>query len=638
MAAPTFGRRLAAALLLICLLPGLGRAAERILSFDSRVVVEPDGRLRVTETIRVRSEGREIRRGIYRDFPTDYRGRAGERVRVGFTLLSAERDGRPEPWHSEMVANGLRVYLGDKDVVIPDGEHVYRLAYETTRQLGFFSDYDELYWNVTGNGWIFPIDRVRAVVALPPGARVPLQSAAYTGPAGSTGRAAKIEPLGGGEVAFTATQTLAPHEGLTVAVAWPKGLVAEPSREEELGRLLSDNAGTMLAGAGLVLLLGWYLYAWFTAGRDPEAGPVVPLFSPPEGLSPAACRYLSRLGFDHKALAAALIGLAVKGYLSIKESGDDYAVASTGKEAGRELATDEGKLLAALFSGGKSLSFARGSHRRVQGAEDALRTSLVRNFETKAFVTNRHLLVPGMVLTVCILGGIIWAADEPAAAVGLVVWLSFWSFACYGLASRLPQTWRAASTFGRRASALATTVFATPFFLAEIGGLYVFATTLSLPATVIFAATVGADLLFYHLLKAPTRLGRTLLDQIEGYRLFLCVAEKDRLAALNPPKVTPEVFEAGLAYALALDVEQEWAERFAAEMNEAGREIGRHQPGWYSGSHWQLRGPSAFSRSLGSSFAGSIAASSSPPGRSSGGSSGGGSSGGGGGGGGGGGW
>jgi len=305
MAAPTFGRRLAAALLLICLLPGLGRAAERILSFDSRVVVEPDGRLRVTETIRVRSEGREIRRGIYRDFPTDYRGRAGERVRVGFTLLSAERDGRPEPWHSEMVANGLRVYLGDKDVVIPDGEHVYRLAYETTRQLGFFSDYDELYWNVTGNGWIFPIDRVRAVVALPPGARVPLQSAAYTGPAGSTGRAAKIEPLGGGEVAFTATQTLAPHEGLTVAVAWPKGLVAEPSREEELGRLLSDNAGTMLAGAGLVLLLGWYLYAWFTAGRDPEAGPVVPLFSPPEGLSPAACRYLSRLGFDHKALAAA---------------------------------------------------------------------------------------------------------------------------------------------------------------------------------------------------------------------------------------------------------------------------------------------------------------------------------------------
>jgi hypothetical protein len=85
---------LALALLLFGLAPA--GAVERILLFVSDAVVARNGDLTVTETIRVEAEGREIRRGILRDFPTIYTGNDGARVEVGFDVQSVTRDGVPE--------------------------------------------------------------------------------------------------------------------------------------------------------------------------------------------------------------------------------------------------------------------------------------------------------------------------------------------------------------------------------------------------------------------------------------------------------------------------------------------------------------------------------------------------------------
>jgi len=145
------------------------------------------------------------------------------------------------------------------------------------------------------------------------------------------------------------------------------------------------------------------------------------------------------------------------------------------------------------------------------------------------------------------------------------------------------------------------------------------------------------NIAFYHWLKAPTMAGRKILDEIEGFRLYLDVAEKDEMNLHNPPKKTPDLFEIYLPFALALDVEQRWAERFAslfAGMEEQGE---HHHPGWYSGHHWHHQHLGDFSSALGGSLSSAISSSSTAPGSSSG-SGGGGSSGGGGGGGGGGGW
>ena len=137
--------------------------------FISDVEVERNGDLLVTETIRVEAEGRQIRRGILRDFPTTYHRPDGSRVEVGFTVQSVTRDGSAENFATEKMANGMRVRIGSADRSRQTGQHNYVIRYRTTRQIGFFDDYDELYWNATGNGWTFPIDVAEARITLPDG-------------------------------------------------------------------------------------------------------------------------------------------------------------------------------------------------------------------------------------------------------------------------------------------------------------------------------------------------------------------------------------------------------------------------------------------------------------------------------------
>jgi hypothetical protein len=93
-------------------------ADERILRFVSDVTIDRDGELTVTETIRLRAEGRDIRRGILRDFPTIYRRDDGAMVNVGFEVLSVMRDGSPEPYGLERKANGWSIRIGDPDKVL----------------------------------------------------------------------------------------------------------------------------------------------------------------------------------------------------------------------------------------------------------------------------------------------------------------------------------------------------------------------------------------------------------------------------------------------------------------------------------------------------------------------------------------
>ncbi len=165
-------------------------AQERILSYDSEVQVRGDGDLEVTERIAVRAEGSNIRRGIYRDFPTRYKDRYGNRVVVDFQMIDVQRDGKPEPWFTENKSNGVRINTGNDDFLPTPAEFTYTLRYRTSRQLGFFADHDELYWNAIGTGWDFPIERGSVEVRLP--AAVPVDEIkveGYTGPQGEQGQA-----------------------------------------------------------------------------------------------------------------------------------------------------------------------------------------------------------------------------------------------------------------------------------------------------------------------------------------------------------------------------------------------------------------------------------------------------------------
>lgn len=255
--------------LALCLAAPPAAAIERVVDFHSAIRIQADGIIDVTERIAVEAEGREIRVGILRDFPTSYRDRFGHRVSVPFDVVGVQRDGAAERWTLEGLSNGARVRIGRADELVSPGSHVYEIRYRTARQIGHFAEHDELYWNVNGNGWTFAFDHLSAEVRLPHA--VPaneLRAEAYTGPQGARGRDYQYM-VRDGAVGFTSTRAFRPQEGMTIVVSFPKGIVSEPGLARRVGWFVSQNLAVAAGVAGLVLMLAFLYWRWSNIGRPP---------------------------------------------------------------------------------------------------------------------------------------------------------------------------------------------------------------------------------------------------------------------------------------------------------------------------------------------------------------------------------
>ncbi|HKF24326.1 MAG TPA: hypothetical protein VKB24_00080, partial [Candidatus Acidoferrum sp.] len=283
-------------------------------------------------------------------------------------------------------------------------------------------------------------------------------------------------------------------------------------------------------------------------------------------------------------------------------------------------------------------------HTVIKAAITALKSWLKLAEEKIYFFTNRRYLVPGVIFSVALLLGAA-AFESPLSLFGtafISLWLSLWSLACAGLAIGCGSAWRAAFAapssktllFGK---ALVFSLFSLPFFAGEIMGLVFLVKFSSIFTALFLVASVLLHIVFHYLLKAPTAAGRRLLDQVDGFKLFLGAVDGDRLHRLMPPEKTPEVFEKFLPYALALDLEQAWSEKFSGELGAAGQAPGSttYTPSFYSGSGGSSFTAAGLAGGFTAGFTDAISSSSSAPGSSDGSSGG---SGGGGGGGGGGGW
>jgi uncharacterized membrane protein YgcG len=616
------------------------QADERILDFHSNIKIAKNGDMTVRETIVVQAEGRQIRRGIYRDFPTDYKDRFGNQYRVGFQILSVRRDGQREDYHTKTLSNGIRIYFGNKNRFISHGRHEYELTYRTNRQLGFFKDHDELYWNVTGNGWNFAIDHAAATVRLP--AAIPvdeIRPEAYTGGYGSKGQdyIARVNSLG--EAQFETTRMLGPRQGLTIVVSFPKGFVHEPTTEERLQYLIDDNRGLIYMAAGLGLVFVYYLFIWYLVGRDQPEGVIVPLYYPPKGFSPASLRFIERRGYDNKAFATALVNLAVKGVIKLKDNKGDFTVERKNDVPEVKYSPGERILLDKLLGESRSLKLTQTNHARIAKAIDAHKNSLKRDYEKIYFIKNIGWFFLGILgsIATLVVGGLNTNFDKGAPAIFLMVWLSIWSIAVYMLAVRAIGAWKSARSKNGYGNAVTASIIFGVFGFFEVFAITMFLKSAPFSLLGFLLLVIGVNVGFYHWLSADTRAGRKLIDQAEGFRLYLDVAEGDELKMRGAPTKTTDLFEMYLPYALALDVEQHWAERFASIFADLEKQGRPYTPIWYSGSHWNYNNLGDFTNTIGNSLSSTISSSSTAPGSSSG-SGGGGFSGGGGGGGGGGGW
>ncbi len=614
-------------------------ASEAILDFSSTVIVNPDASITVTENIRAECERRNIRHGIYREIPVKYSAGNALSINSRLRVLEVKIDGQRAPFHTKKRNAYIKIYMGSKNRILPVGIHTFELTYKMHRMIGFFDDYDELYWNVTGDRWQFPIEAARVTVVLPGKTRF-LQHASYTGRHGSRENNARLVETGSKSITFATTAPLMPGQGFTVAVAWPPGLVKRPGFLEKLFIILADNIATLAGLIGVGLLLIYYFSAWKKVGKDPEPGQIIPMFEPPRLFGPAAARFIRKMGFDNKVFSSAVLNLAVKGYLNIKEEdGTFFLEKKKGPGKKGELSEGEKALFAKLFHASDEIELSQAERFRVQSSLKALKDNLKAHFERIYFRLNSKHLIPGIVISVLTIVAIALGSDDIFAALFMSLWLSGWSgftalldYMAYN-AIKTAYNSRSSKAFKDVAK---TALFALPFTIFWFVGCFMYATVVGIQGLMVFIILVAVNLVFYQLMKAPTMQGRKILDHIEGFRMFLQTAEKDRLNELTSPDNRSRLFEKYLPWAVALDVENQWAERFTRYLEEAGTPVasGQYSPSWYIGSYHT---PVALSHSIGTSLASAVESASISPGSSSG-SGGGGFSGGGGGGGGGGGW
>lgn len=565
-------------------------AQERITHYDVKIEVETSGGLTITETIDVISEGREIRRGIFREMPRYYEF-MGVKLENDYDLLYVKRDGKGDNLSSSKEGNAVKWRIGNANVFLDNGPHRYEIKYRINEQVRRHRDdadtidKDEVYWNATGTFWNFPIEKASATIIFPAGAEV-TEHYAYTGGYKTKGQNYAAEKRAN-VVGFETTTPLRRKEGLSVSASIKPGII-DPMSQERIRELnWIRKGGPTLLGLGGLGLLFYYLTMWTRVGRDPQKLPVFARYEPPKGYSPAAVHYIHHKGFRKMdALTSTLMSLSMKDVLDIHATKKKTTL--TSMLANRDsagLLTDERKLLD-LFFGDRDgkIVMDKSTNKSFYSDVTKFTRHISKNYGRDYHRSNAGWGLLGMAISIAI---IVFVMNQPVSTSG-------------------------------------------PIFL------------------LILAGIAAMNILFFVLLRAPTKKGAKITSEIDGFKLYLETAEKDRINTANPlggrpPMMTVELYERFMPYAVALGAEKPWTKQFETTLPLEAKDYqpsyahGSLMDGRSGGSPWKMSDALATAMTAGVAAAAPVSQSSSSGGFSSG-SSGGGFSGGGGGGGGGGGW
>jgi hypothetical protein len=474
---------------------------EHIQSFVCDVRLNHDASLDVSETITIDFADHQ-RHGIFVTIPVSFK-RLGNQFSTTLNVVDViggqghNQNLAPIPFMQTREGDNTKITIGDPKETI-SGENVYKIHYVTRRAVNFFSGAPEVYWNVTGNEWPYPIDQATANFYPPPGVNTSeIKTASYVGALGSktTGKITTKPD----RIVYEASK-LDTGEGLTLVAGLPEGCVVPPSMVQEIAWYLADWWPAIVVPALTILLM---FSVWWKAGRDPQRlGPVAVDWNPPKELSPAEVGTLMDNSCDMADVVSILIDLAVRGHIRIHElpaagilGHKDYEFDRLSKK--EELKPFEEEFLKGLF--GKKGKTAKLSDLRskfyshAQSIMDSIYVSLKAN----GYFKNNPQSVKNVYYR--------WA-------VGVAV-LGFF--------------------------------FMVAQFFAWTCGFWI--------STVILV--LGA-----RKMPARTEAGVQALRQILGFRLFVHKAEKERIRVLA--QEDPTIFGRLLPYAMVLGAAKQWAEAF----------------------------------------------------------------------------
>jgi len=541
----------------------------KITKYHSDITVNTDASIDVHETIQVNFI--QSHHGIFRDLPKTATFN-GKNVALPISGIQVQQDGAAAIVNESAEQQMRRLTIGDPDRLI-NGVHSYDIRYHVSAAVNFFDTFDELNWNVTGNGWEVPITNASATIHVPGG--VTPTTLCFTGAKGSTASNC-TGVASAGEARYAATDTL------TIVSHWPKGIVTKPlSYDQDRRVTLTDQLLWWGAWAvALLMAIGTFLFMfrhWSEKGKDPdEPKTIIAQYEPPAGVLPAEATVIYGQNVSPKAITATIIDLAVRGYLRIEErehqnvfgKKKDFALIRL-KPDDETLRDYEKSVLQMLFS--------------AKEAQDETGTTLLS-------VMKKHISKIS-VMVEAIKSGI----AEGVNARGYFVGNPVTTVAKYSIISTV--------MIGVPIYIFADLIEVTPPWLLVVMG-----------GVVAAGVSIGGFGLF---MSRRSEAGAKAHWQLKGFKLYLTTAEKYRVQWQEDN----HIFEKFLPYAVAFGVAEKWSKTFA--------DVAMAKPDWYNGSgNWN----SIYAWHALNSFSSSFTSSTIPSGS---GSSGGGSGGGGGGGGGG---
>lgn len=545
-------------------------AQERITRYDANITVQKNGDFIVMETLDVMAEGQSIKRGIFRDFPR-FLSDEGHNIEQEVTLRSVTRNGQSEPFTTSVDDNVVRWRIGSANRLLDLGKHSYGLTYHVKNQVRYHESFDEVYWNVTGSHWPFPIERASARITFPSGVSVKAVNG-YTGRYGSAEQAVKSRQSAG-VVFIESTRALAPRENMTVSVSIAKGQIDPPTAQEQSALWWFKNGTLVLLSGSFMLIAAYYTRAWNRVGRDPFKGPIFPLYGPPQGYSPAAVGYIYKRTASTKLLVAAMMSLAMRKELAIDAQKKSTTLTASSSAVSEH--KDEALLKSAWFAKGQKQLILSGAYSpRFTKAKRVFERHLGRAYGRVYYRPNIGYTLAG--------GGLSLAA--------IVVSLNLFS------------------------AKLSVPV------IAVIVGLILL--------NIIFAVLMPAPTPRGQTIRTQIEGFRLYLKTAEAQRINTAKVE-----GRQPPLMTPQLYERFMPYAVALGVEKPWTHYFEKALPSASKDYQPTGiTGSFAGSNSIIRATDKMVSQISSSAVNAMPQSSSSSGSGGGGFSGGGGGGGGGGG------
>jgi len=591
---------------------------EKIKQFHTDIVVKENGNLIVTETIKVYAKGIKIDHGIFRELPMKSNSPKVSKNNY-YTVLNVTRNGLQEPYHVIDGFDKFEIYIGNKKFSIAEGNHTYKLTYEVEAQIHSYNDFDEVYWNVTGNYWDFEIENVTAKITLPKSAKA-FQTACYTGVFGSKAQECNSK-ISGNSIFFT-SKNLKKEEGFTIAAGFPKGIVDQPFFRPHYKMEEFLKADKILFAIAVVLAcFAFYYFSWKRFGKDPKLKSESRIIDLKNRYSPTSLNYITDQSVNSQTLLVTIINLSLKGALVISDNGketwaDDFKYSLKIGNKIEGLSKEENAVLNTLFSEKDSFELDKETYKIFTKAKEALEKPLKQQYNLKDYhSSNSNQILLGFVITIGALLGYCQYSK------GTIYWAVIFGFTMlvftYLLLKGAVQTFIKKdykSTAFCLFLSLFTGIFSVGWYLASnVDKSYSVLTLL-----VLFLIIIGFSI-YLSLIGAYTELGVETKAEIEKLKEYLLEYNPEESSAIS-------VYEENLPYAFALGIEDEWNLKFIDILKKLN-----YTNNWIKTNSSNYVSSPAFFMSFRTSYTTYSTSSSS-------GSSGGGSSGGGGGGGGGGGW